>query len=74
MEYKDWSRLKNIEARNSGGVGDISKYINKEFKFISVGSDCIFVLIKLYYINKETETSFNYLNKIYRKYSGLIFV
>ena len=74
MEYKDWSRLKNIKARNNKGVGDINKYINKGSRFISVGSDCIFVLIKLYCINKEIETSFNYLGKIYKKYSGLVFV
>ena len=74
MEYKNWSRLRNIEAKNNKDVGDINKYINKGFRLVSVGSDYIFVLIKLYYISRGIETSFNYLNKIYRKYFNLIFV
>ena len=62
-----------MEARNNKGVGDINKYINKRSGFISIGSDCIFVLVKLYCINRGIETSFSCLNKIYRKYFNLIF-
>ena len=63
-----------MEARNNRGVKNINKYINKGSGLVSVDSDYIFVLIKLYYINKGAETSFSYLNKIYKKYFDLIFV
>ena len=73
MECEDWSRLRNVEARNGGGVGDISKYVNKGSGLVSVGSDCTLVLVRSYCASRGAETSFSCLGRICRKHPGLAF-